>query len=125
MSKLAVPRLLTAVLTAFAAVCLPPLARAADHDGDWTVYVITEQGKCEHSTSLSVRVTHGIVQYAGYTSAVVNGTVSPAGVATVTIRHFEDGATARGRLNGRTGAGDWHGVSRDGPCSGRWQAVRR
>lgn len=125
MPSLAVLRLLTAASIAFAAVCVSPLAHAADHDGDWTVQVITERGKCDRSTSLSVRVTHGIVEYAGYTSAVVNGTVSPAGVANVTIRHFEEGATANGRLNGRTGAGDWHGVGLDGPCSGRWQAERR
>ena len=125
MPSLSTLRSLTAVSIVLAAVCVPLHARAADHDGDWTVYVITEQGKCDHSTSLSVRVTHGIVEYAGYTSAVVNGTVSPAGVASVTIRHFEEGATANGRLGGRTGAGAWHGVSRDGPCSGHWQAERR
>src|ERR1017187_7536404 len=54
-------------------------AYAADHDGNWTVRVITEQGKCDHSSSYDVSVANGHIIYTNYTSLSLSGTISPQG----------------------------------------------
>jgi len=100
-------------------------AIAGDFDGNWTVRVITEHGKCDRTSSYDVQVAHGKVIYTSYSSLSMYGTVSPDGAVRVTIRHFDDGANGSGRLTTRAGAGGWRGVGKNGACSGRWVAHRR
>jgi hypothetical protein len=107
------------------AATLPGVAHAGEYDGDWTVRVITERGKCDSSSSYNVQVAGGKVRYTSYNSVSLWGTVSPSGAVSVSIRHFDDGANGSGHLMKRTGTGGWHGVGKKGPCSGRWEARRR
>lgn len=101
------------------------VAHAGGYDGDWTVRVITERGKCDSTSSYNVRVAHDHVLYTSYTSVSLGGTVSPQGAVRVTISHFDENANGSGHLLVRSGAGGWRGVGKKGPCSGRWDAHRR
>jgi hypothetical protein len=114
-----------AALSGLAVVAAPAAAVASGYDGDWTVLVITERGKCSHTHSYDVRVSHGSILYTSYSSVTLHGTVTPQGAVRVAIRHFEEGANGSGQLSARRGAGDWRGAGRDGVCSGRWEAHRR
>jgi hypothetical protein len=114
-----------AALMGAAAANKPTAAFAANHDGDWTVQVITEQGKCDRTSNYDVSVSNGHITYTSYTSLSMFGTVSPQGDVLVNIRHFDDGAQGNGRLTEHRGIGNWRGAGRDGVCSGRWEAYRR
>jgi hypothetical protein len=103
----------------------PTAAFAAGYDGNWTVQVITEQGKCDRLYSYDVSVSNGKIHYPSYTSVSLYGTVSPQGAVMVSIRHLDDIATGSGQLMARTGNGGWRGVGRSGSCSGHWKAHRR
>jgi hypothetical protein len=111
-----------AVLTIASA---PTAALAAVFDGDWTVTVFTERGKCDRSYSYDVRVVRGMVRYTDYTSVSLSGTVTPQGMVSVNIRHHDDTASGVGHLSEVTGTGDWRGAGKDGACSGHWKAHRR
>ena len=114
-----------ALVLGLALTAAPAMALAGDYDGNWTVLVITERGKCDRTSSYQVRVAHGKVIYTSYNSVSMAGTVSSDGTVRVTIRHFDDGANGSGRLTKRSGAGGWRGVGKNGPCSGRWEARRQ
>jgi hypothetical protein len=107
------------------AVAPPAAARAGGFDGNWTVRVITEHGKCDRTASCNVEVIHGKVRYTSYSSVMLWSTVSPNGAVRVSIKHFDDGANGSGQLMQRTGGGGWSGIGKHGPCSGRWVAHRR
>src|SRR5664279_1437947 len=98
----------------------PSSAFAADHDGNWTVRVTTEQGRCDRSYSYQVKVSNGRIIYTSYSSVSLSGTISPLGEVMVNIRHFDEGAHGSGLLNRHTGVGDWRGSGKNGDCSGRW-----
>lgn len=98
---------------------------AADHDGNWTVRVTTEQGRRDRSYSYQVKVSNGRIIYTSYSSVSLSGTISPLGQVMVSIRHFDEGAHGSGLLNRHTGVGDWRGSGKNGACSGRWEAHRR
>jgi hypothetical protein len=113
------------VLSGLAIVAGPAEAVAAVYDGEWTVLVTTEQGKCDRTYSYDVNVAQGRILYTSYTSVALNGTVSPQGAVMVSIRHFDDVANGSGHLAARTGGGGWRGTGKDGACSGQWKAHRR
>jgi len=115
---------IAAALSGLAIVAGPAEAVAAVHDGEWTVLVTTEQGKCDRNYSYDVSVSQGKIHYTSYTSVTLDGTVSPQGAVTVSIRHFDDVAHGSGRLAARTGGGGWRGTGKDGVCSGQWKAQR-
>lgn len=103
----------------------PPVAAAANHDGAWTVLVITEKGNCDQAYRYNVRVAGGRIAYEGDTSANVDGTVGANGAVKVSIRFGEKSATGTGRLAGNGGSGRWQGVGGKDSCGGRWEAERR
>jgi hypothetical protein len=107
------------------AAIAPTVVRAGNYDGSWMVWVITERGRCEHVSNYEVRVANGKVLYNSHSSVMLWGTVSPGGEVRVAIRHFDDGADGVGRLTPKAGSGVWHGVGKNGPCLGRWEARKR
>ena len=120
------------VITAVAAALLglavatqPTEAVAAAYDGEWTVLVTTEKGKCDRNYSYDVSVSEGKIHYTSYTSVTLYGTVSPQGAVMVSIRHFDDVANGSGHLAAHAGSGGWRGTGKDGACSGLWKAQRR
>lgn len=100
-------------------------AFAGEHDGKWTVRVITEQGSCDRVSSYDVDVSAGRIVYASYSSVSMSGRITPQGDVVVSLRHHDDVATGTGRLNERTGAGGWRGSGKFAVCAGRWEARRR
>jgi hypothetical protein len=116
---------LAAALTSLVVAGKPTAAFAAEHDGQWTVRVITEQGGCDRTASYDVKVTDGQIIYSSYTSVSLSGKISPQGEVVVSLRHHDDTASGSGRLTERTGAGGWRGTGKFSTCSGRWEARRR
>lgn len=100
-------------------------AGAANHDGNWSVLVITEKGNCDKGFRYNVAVADGRVRYQGDTAVSFNGTVEPSGAVKVSIRLGEQGANGTGRLMADSGAGTWRGAGKSGDCTGRWEAERR
>lgn len=102
-----------------------PAAHAANHDGHWSVLVITEKGTCDRGYRYSVRVVDGRLRYDGDAAVNMAGTVAPSGLVKVSIRMGNQGANGSGRLDASSGAGTWQGAGSNGTCAGRWEAERR
>jgi len=101
-------------------------ARAAAHDGSWSVLVATEKGDCDRGYRYSVNVANGLVRYSGSAAVGLNGTVAPNGAVKVSITSSGQGAASgTGRLSANAGSGTWRGSGDKGTCSGRWEAERR
>jgi hypothetical protein len=113
-----------ALLLGFALAGHTP-ARAATHDGNWSVLIITEKGTCDKAYRYSVGVANGQVRYQGDAAVNFNGTVEPGGAVKVNIRLGEQGASGTGHLTASNGTGTWHGVGGTGECAGTWEAERR
>jgi hypothetical protein len=118
------PALIAGVLLSTLLVSQPALSNAV-HDGNWTVLVITEKGKCDRGYRYEIKVVDGHVHYAGTAAVNLDGTVTPTGVVSVSIRAGDQGADGTGRLSDASGAGTWRGRGSSGACIGRWEAERR
>jgi hypothetical protein len=116
---------IAATVLGLAAASGPAAALANEFDGDWTVRVVTERGTCDHSSSYNVVVLNGVIHYTTVTSLSMHGTVTPRGAVIVNLTHHEEHASGSGHLLSHSGGGGWHGVGKDGACSGRWEAHRR
>ena len=117
----------TAAVTAF--VVLSPasahagtIARAA-FDGQWSVLIVTEKGRCDRAYRYPVRIENGTVGYAGTASFNISGAVGNNGAVTVTVSRGSQSATGTGRMSATDGSGIWTAGS--GECSGTWSAERR
>ena len=102
-------------------------ALAAEHDGNWTVLIITEKGDCDRGYRYAVAVENGQVNYRGDAAGInMSGSVTPAGLVKVSIRLGDKGADGTGHLSATDGTGTWHGAGTNGAsCTGRWEAERR
>src|SRR5438105_7721018 len=92
-------------------------------DGNWSVLIVTEQGKCDRAYRYPVRISNGSVGYAGETSFNVSGNVGANGAVTVTVSRGGQSAKGTGQLSASVGSGRWTAGS--GDCSGSWTAERR
>ena len=92
-------------------------------DGAWSVLIVTQQGKCDRAYRYPVRISNGLVGYAGEASFNVSGTVGANGAVTVTVSRGSQSATGSGMLSATDGSGRWRAAS--GECSGSWTAERR
>jgi len=116
---------MTIALVAGAMVLSAPTgARAAPHDGDWSVVIVTESGNCD-VYRYPVTIANGRINYAGNMNIDVTGTVSSAGAVKVDVRSGERGASGTGRMSGQAGSGTWKGAAANASCMGRWEAERR
>jgi hypothetical protein len=116
---------LTAAVLGFAAIGHAPVALALEHDGNWSVLVITEKGDCDRAYRYSVHVQNGQLKYIGDASVAMVGTVAANGAVKVSIRLGDKGANGVGRLSGSSGTGTWHGASANSNCAGTWEAEKR
>jgi hypothetical protein len=91
-------------------------AAAANHDGNWSVLVVTEKGECDRAYRYEVTVADGRVNFNRDPGISVAGTVAPNGAVKVSIS---------GGLANDNGAGTWHGSGQTGACAGHWEASRR
>ena len=111
--------------TALPAAPAPISAGKQNLDGNWSVLIVTEQGKCDRAYRYPVRVANGRVSYAGQADFDVNGRVGNNGMVNVTVSKGRQRASGSGRLSGNTGGGTWRGGSGENACSGSWTAEKR
>src|SRR5438552_2361850 len=125
MNKTTVCALTAFVLAATTAPALPaPIASGKQNlDGNWSVLIVTEQGKCDRAYRYPVRIANGSVGYAGEASFNVSGSVGANGAVTVTVSRGSQSAKGTGQLSANSGSGRWTAGS--GECSGSWTAERR
>lgn len=92
-------------------------------DGQWSVLIVTEKGRCDRAYRYPVRIENGAVGYAGIASFNVTGKVARDGAVTVIVSRGSQRATGTGKMSPIDGGGTWSAAS--GECSGRWTAERR
>ena len=98
------------------------IAKAA-FDGQWSVLIVTEKGRCDRAYRYPVRIENGMVGYAGTAAFNISGAVGNNGAVTVTVSRGSQSATGTGRMSSSDGTGRWATAS--GECSGTWSAERR
>ena len=114
---------LTVLASAVPAAPAPIASGKQSLDGNWSVLIVTEQGKCDRAYRYPVRISNGSVGYAGETSFNVSGNVGANGTVTVTVSRGGQSAKGTGQLSASGGSGRWTAGS--GECSGSWTAERR
>jgi len=114
---------LATLTTAAALPALRPADAAANHDGVWSVVIITNQGICDPSYRYPIRISKGSVINAGNASVTITGKVEKNGAVVVNVAAGDKTATGTGKLAATSGGGSWSGGN--GACSGVWQAERR
>ncbi len=115
---------LATLATAAALPALRPADAAPNHDGVWSVVIITNQGICDSSYRYPIRISKGSVLNAGGNTAVtITGKVEKNGAVVVNVAAGDNTAIGTGKLAGTSGGGSWSGGN--GACSGVWQAERR
>ena len=95
----------------------------ATFDGQWSVLIVTEKGRCDRAYRYPVRIENGAVGYAGSAAFNISGSVGNNGAVTVTVSRGSQSATGTGRMSATDGSGIWTAGS--GECSGTWSAERR
>ena len=98
-------------------------ASRATFDGQWSVLIVTEKGRCDRAYRYPVKIENGAVGYAGTASFNISGSVGNNGAVTVTVSRGSQSATGTGRMSATDGGGTWTAGS--GECSGTWSAERR
>ncbi|HKA79849.1 MAG TPA: hypothetical protein VKD43_07425 [Xanthobacteraceae bacterium] len=114
---------LASLATAAALPTLRPADAAANHDGIWSVVIITNQGICDPSYRYPIRISKGSVLNAGNAAVTITGKVEKNGAVVVNVAAGDKTATGTGKLAATSGGGSWSGGN--GACSGVWQAERR
>ncbi len=109
--------------TAVPAAAAPISAGKQNLDGNWSVLIVTEKGKCDRAYRYPVRISNGSVGYAGEASFNVSGSVGANGAVVVTVSKGSQSAKGTGQLSANGGSGRWTAGS--GDCSGSWTAERR
>ena len=103
-----------------------PTARqqSANHDGLWTVAIMTLQGPCDRSYRHPARIVGTRVMQANADPSYrLYGAVSRSGAIRVIVVRGSQWADGRGRLTDGHGAGNW--TTSGGQCTGQWTADRR
>jgi hypothetical protein len=110
--------LAAAITPGFAAPIAPS---QATFDGQWSVLIVTEKGRCDRAYRYPVKIQNGAVDYAGTASFTVSGKVDTNGTLSVVVARGTQKANGTGRMSESDGAGTWIA----GECSGFWTAERR
>jgi hypothetical protein len=108
------------------AVALPaPASARTAYDGNWSVLIITNHGRCDRAYRYGLSIRNGAVIYEGSAAVNVRGRVSGKGAVNVRVWAGQQGASGSGRLSRNDGSGHWRGTGSMGTCSGVWTAERR
>jgi len=82
-------------------------ASRATFDGQWSVLIVTEKGRCDSAYRYPVKIENGAVGYAGSASFNISGSVGNNGAVTVTVSRGSQSATGTGRMSATDGGGTW------------------
>ncbi len=93
-------------------------------NGNWSVEVITEKGRCDRAYRFPVVIQNGEVRYGGPESVNASGRVTSRGMIRGTLGRGSAQATVVGNLMERSGSGTWTG-SGSLNCTGQWRAEKR
>lgn len=121
------PLFALAVSAIFVAVTTTPGLAAsiaptqASFDGQWSVLIVTEKGRCDRAYRYPVKIQNGSVDYAGTAAFTVSGKVDANGTVSVTVARGHQKANGTGRMSESDGFGTWVA----GECSGSWTVERR
>jgi hypothetical protein len=119
-------RLVAALCLGFAFTGGALAGASQNHDGTWSVRLVTDSGSCDSSYNYAITIENGAVHYQpkpGEAPTTVSGQIRPDGIVALGFYRSIAKADAYGRLNGRSGAGTWQ-LAMLG-CSGRWTAQKR
>jgi hypothetical protein len=94
-----------------------------NHDGIYSVHIVTERGSCEKSYVWTIAISGGRVSSTGNTPMEAIGEISRQGVVSFEFRGFNEVALVAGRLKGRQGSGTWNSPTL--ACAGVWRAMRQ
>ncbi len=93
-------------------------------NGNWSVEVITEKGRCDRAYRFPVVIQNGEVRYGGPESVNASGRVTSGGMIRGTLGRGSAQASVVGSLMERSGSGTWTG-SGSLNCTGQWRAEKR
>ena len=112
-----------AAVVFLAASILAPAAVSAggDHDGVWSVSMVTKSGDCDRSLASRIQLREGRVDQNLLFARIVGGVNSNGSVALHVLRGA-DSMTAKGRIVGARASGSWSAPGKN--CSGSWTAFK-
>ena len=93
-----------------------------NHDGIYTVDIVTRQGSCDRDYHWMIAVSGGSVSSAGDTLMEASGQISRRGIVDLAFQRFGQVATVTGKLAMGSGSGTWSSTTMQ--CAGSWQANR-
>ena len=110
---------------ALASAFASPAPARTNFDGNWSVLIVTQSGRCDRAYRYGLSIRNGAVFYEGSLSVNLNGRVNNNGEVIVRVSAGSQGASGSGRLSRNSGSGIWRGIGSMGNCAGSWTAERR
>ena len=108
------------------AACLATVApaKAASFEGQWSVVVTPQDGRCDGPYVLPVKVLDNRIVYIGKGQFVADGGIESNGSVRVTFASQGDRLDASGKMNSEIlGSGNWQSPTEN--CAGTWVARKR
>jgi hypothetical protein len=93
-------------------------------DGNWSVVIVTQSGRCDRAYRFGIQIRDGNVVYDGGGVSLA-GRVASNGSVRVSVAAGGQRADGTGRLARNYGGGSWRGDGSMGDCAGTWSAERR
>jgi hypothetical protein len=97
--------------------------RPYNHDGIYSVHIVTETGGCDRSYLWTIAISGGRVSSTGSTPLEASGQINPQGKVALAFRGYNEVAHVVGKMSGRQGSGTW--TSPTMACAGTWWATRQ
>jgi hypothetical protein len=93
-----------------------------NHDGIYTVDIVTRLGSCDRDYHWLIAVSGGRVSSAGDTLMEASGQISRRGIVALAFQRFGQVATVVGTLGMESCSGSWSSTTMQ--CAGSWRATR-
>jgi len=97
--------------------------RPYNHDGVYSVHIVTEKGACDRSYLWTIAISRGRVSSTGSTPLEASGEINPQGKVALAFRGYNEVAHVIGKMSGRQGSGTWNSPTM--ACAGTWRATRQ
>ena len=91
-------------------------------DGNWSIDIIGEPGRCEFGYRIPIEIDEGAIFYKGRMVNREAVGLNRAGAVAIRLTSGPHVVTGRGSLRGDHGGGEWDAPSIR--CSGKWKAER-
>jgi hypothetical protein len=94
-----------------------------DHDGVYSVDIVTEQGACDRAYHWTIAVNGGRVSSSSDAVMQATGHIDRRGVVSLAFRRDNNVAHVAGKVKGKSGSGTWSSPTMQ--CGGSWRAARQ